>query len=277
VATSTRAFTTAHEARTAVGTRLRACSFACGLLALIPHAAAQEPTAEQRLLALRDAVEHAQFERAASDARTLLASNELHAHQRNDALELLAIAQIAARDEAGAQDTLQVLYMRDPGHGAKLRDPGPQVEAAFARAHAVARPLRVQLETGAVRDAHGRTRVEVALGDGRDAVESIDVFTSGTDEPMHLVADVGSRAKVALTLPALAPELLARPEPKLALRVEARAPSGYVLGRDGTHEAPLQVRLDPAPPEPAGKHWWIWTSVAIVVAGVAIGGAIAAH
>jgi hypothetical protein len=269
-------------ARTTSGTRLRTCVLVCALFTLVEHARAQElpveTSAEQQLLALRDEVQHAQFERATSAAHNLLARVDLRAHQRNDTLELLAIAQIAARDEAAAQGTLQELFARDPEHAPKLRDPGPQVEAAFARVHFSPRPPpSVPVETAAVRDIHGRTRIEVTLGAGRDAVESVDLFATGAGEAMHLVAEVGSEATVALTLPALSPELLARPDPKLSLYVEARAPSGYVIGRDGTHDAPLQVRLEPERDAPLRKQWWLWTSVAIVVAGVAIGGAIAAH
>jgi hypothetical protein len=254
----------------------------CALLASISHARAQqlaaEPSADTQLLTLREAVQHAEFVRATSDARSLLQRNDLHAHQRNDALELLAIAQIAARDEAAAQDTLRELFTRDPGHIAKLRDPGPQVEAAFARAHSAAQPLSdLVVETGALRDSHGRTRIEVALGEGRDAVESVDLFATGEGEPMHLVAEVGSRETVSLTLPTPSSELLARADPTLRLYVEARAPSGWVLGRDGTHEAPLQVHLEPTREPPAPTRWWVWTSVAIAVAGAAVGGAIAAH
>ncbi|HEX5657424.1 MAG TPA: hypothetical protein VFX59_09515 [Polyangiales bacterium] len=271
-----RGFAVAQRARPIGGTRLRTCVVLCALLAPSSLARAQEIEADLR--ALRDAVEHAQFERAASEARGLLARLDLHAHQRNDTLELLAIAQIAARDEAGAQGTLQELYSRDPEHTAKLRDPGPQVEAAFARVRVSPRSApSVPVETAAVRDVHGRTRIEVTLGAGRDAVESVDVFASAAGESMHLVAEVARTAKLALTLPELNPELLAEREPKLTLYVEARAPSGYVLGRDGTHEAPLQVRLDPPREAPLRRQWWVWTSAAIAVAGIAIGSAIAAH
>ena len=66
--------------------------------------------------------------------------------------------------------------------------------------------------------------------------------------------------------------------------VEARAPSGYVLARDGSEVAPLRVRLDAAPAARAQRHetplrrtWWLWTSVAIAVAGIGITGALLAH
>ncbi len=266
----------AARARLVSRTRLPTYVLLCAFLA--PSARAEEPAPTQQLQALRDAVEHAEFVRAQSDALNLLARDDLSAKQRNDALEFLAISQIAARDEGGAQVSLQELFKRDPAHTLTIRDPGPQVEAAFARAHTATPPVpRVPVEAQAVRDGHGRTRIDVALGEGHDAVETVDVFATGAEESIHLVAELGSGERVALTLPALSPELLARPDAKLALYVEARAPSGYVLGRDGTREAPLQVRLNPPQERAERRQWWVWTSVAIAIAGAAIGGAIAAH
>lgn len=265
-------------ARTASRIRLFTCVTLCVLLAPLRTLHAQDVVRDRELAALRAAVEHAQFELAQSDARSLLARDDLSADQRNDTLELLAIAQIAARDEVAAQDTLRELYRRDPEHAPKLRDPGPQVEAAFARAHSTPRATpRVEITTAAVRDAYGRTRIELSLGEGRDAVESVDLFATAAGESMHLVADVVRDAKLALTLPALPPALMRGAEPRLSLYVEARAPSGFVLGRDGTRDAPLVVRLEPMHDPPAPRRWWVWTGVAIAVAGVAVGSAIAAH
>ncbi|HEY6881616.1 MAG TPA: hypothetical protein VI299_26500, partial [Polyangiales bacterium] len=195
----------------------------CFLLTLCPYARAHEPTPSEALITLRTAVQHAEFELATGEARRLLARTDLCAHERNDTLELLAIAQIAARDEAGARDTLQELFTRDPDHTPKLRDPGPQVEAAFARAQFARRnESHVPLVTAALRDAHGRTRIEVQLGAGHDAVESVDVFASADGEPpQHVVADVGTREEVAVTLPAVDPGLLERAAPKLSLYIEA--------------------------------------------------------
>lgn len=261
---------------------LHTCMPFCTLLLPAPHAGAQESTAEDALRALRDAVEHAQFARVALDARALLTRDSLCARERNDALEMLAIAQIAARDEIAARATLQELFTRDPNHRPRLRDPGPQVEAAFARAYAEPRASpQVPLSTTALRDPHGRTVIEVELGAGRDAVASVDVFARGEEAagPVHVVADVESRRQVSVTLPALDPSVLAAPHPQLLLYVEARAPSGYVLGSDGTHDRPLKVQLERerAQGVPLRQRWWLWTSVSIVVAGVAVGGAIAAR
>ncbi len=251
------------------------------------HAQPEPPEAE--LAALGAAVEQARFEDAEARARALLARTDLTARQRADALELLAVAQVARRDEAGARATLSDLFSRDPEHQERLRDPGPSVAAMFARAHAEAHPpFAVALTTTAVViDPLGRALLQVTLGAGREAVDSVHVFARLVPEleQSHLVADVGLRDHLAIALPA--PRAPAEPgasPPKLELYVEARAPSGAVIARDGGPDAPLIVQLDQPPPCPAAPvaprpraPWWLWTSLAIVVAGVSVSGALLAH
>ena len=282
---------------------------------------------EDELSALRGELEEARFTSAAARAQSLLAERSLSARQRNATLELLAIAQIAARADAAAENTLRELFSRDPDHVAGVRDPGPSVAATFERVRSqTTRALSVPLTLSALRDTAGRVIVEVALGVGHDAVDSVHVFaragtttrlrteqptassvpsrgerpraatatshdvaqggasasarTSETTAPAaisHLVADVGVRSALALALP---PAELA--VSSLAVYVEARAPSGAVLGRDGSAETPLIVRLDATPPRrcddvPLRQRWWLWTSVALAVSGIAIAGALASH
>jgi hypothetical protein len=243
-----------------------------------------ESDVQSELTAVRSELQHAQFEVSEQRARELLARSTLTARERNDTLELLAIAQIAARHEQLAQATLSELFARDPEHPQRMRDPGPNVEAFFARVRAQNHPsLAVALEVRALRDPSQRLLIEVRLGTGRDAVDSVHVLTSAEGEqatdPLHVLADVGLRERLLLTLPQQAPD-----SQVLALYVEARAPSGYLLGHDGSAAAPLRVRLDqpvvPAReirPTSLGRTWWLWTSVAVVVAGAGVTGALLAH
>ncbi|MDB4972779.1 MAG: hypothetical protein JWN48_1120 [Myxococcaceae bacterium] len=241
---------------------------------------------------LRAAVEQAHFEDAEARASGLLQLPSLRAQQRNDTLELLAIAQLAARKESLAQLTLAELFARDPEHPQRMRDPGPSVENFFARVRAQAREsVAVSLHVSALRDVHARVLVEVELQSGRDAVASVHVFsparadaTLGTQalseraiEPIHVVADVDSRPRLTLELPPLGVQASV-----VELYVEARAPSGYVLGQSGASSAPLHVRLEPdrtrgLEPEPVRRAWWLWTSLAVGVSAIVITGAALAH
>jgi hypothetical protein len=242
------------------------------------------------LSSLRGELDAARFSSVEARTKTLLAAPTLRAQERNDALELLAIAQIAARADAAAEGTLRELFARDPEHVAHVRDPGPNVAAMFERVRSQkVPPTTVPITVSALRDAQGRVIVELALGVGHDAVDSVHVFarpsgaalgdgaSAGTaDETSHVVADVGARTALAVALPP-APQKASA----IALYVEGRAPSGAVLGRDGSERAPLLIRLEPAAPAcadvPLRRRWWVWTSVALVVSGVAISAALAAH
>lgn len=253
------------------------------------------------LSSLRVELDAARFSSVEARTKALLAEPTLHAKERNDALELLAIAQIAARADAAAEGTLRELFARDPEHVAHVRDPGPNVAAMFERVRSQKVPASaVPITVSALRDAQGRVIVELALGVGHDALDSVHVFarasgdtlrsragarastpgagTSGgaLGETSHVVADVGARTLLAVALPPAPHKASA-----IALYVEGRAPSGAVLGRDGSESAPLLVRLEPATPAcaevPLRRRWWVWTSAALVVSGAAIAGALAAH
>ena len=248
---------------------------------LAPAAPSAALLPERELDELHAALEQARFEEARTRALELLAAEQLSARQRNEVLELLAVAQVAARDEAGARATLALLFGRDPAHRERLRDPGPTVSAAFARARNEGHEPHVpQVEAQVARDPVGRALVEVALGAGRDAVDSVHLFARRTDgERAHLVSEVGNRAIVRFALPAAG-----SPDDggQLALWVEARAPSGSVLARAGTEADPLQFALPPAArlctqAPPLRRAWWLWTSVAIAVAGIGVSGAIVAR
>lgn len=266
-----------------------------------PAPLAEEPRAElpaDALTQLRWAVDNAQFKAVQGRARVLLSRTDLSARQRNDTLELLAISQIAAREDAAARVTLAELFIRDPDHTPRVRDPGPSVEAMFERLRdeTSPRPL-VGLTVSAWRDAHGRLVVDVALGPGRDAADTVHVFArseglvgseesaSGSRVPRatvspleasHVVAEVGLRDTLSMVLP---------PAPHgtrvVSLHAEARAPSGAVLGSDGTALAPLRVQLGPAlsclERVPLRRRWWVWTSAAVVLSGIAVGAGIAAR
>jgi hypothetical protein len=239
--------------------------------------------AEAELHQTKLALERAHFDDAAQLAKQLLASPELPASLRNQALELLAIAQVAARKEREARDTLRNLYRRDPAYPRQVTDPGPAVDAAFARVRleGVA-PLRVTMRHVVEQDLAKRLRVSVDLTAERDAVESVHVFVeerSGV-RLAHLVGEVQEPRPLSFVLPQAAPGA-----DNLGLVIEARAPSGAVLGRLGEVGEPLQVAVPRAPPPPAcppaakplRREWWLWTTVGLVVSAFVVASAVAVN
>jgi hypothetical protein len=232
----------------------------------------------------KTALERAQFGAAEQLLNELLAQATLGARERNDALELFAIVQIAERKEAKARETLQLLLSRDPDHHRRVLDPGPAVDAAFARVkQSPTQALQVPLQFSLSRDSSARPLLAVELGEGRDAVESVHVFLPEPDagRSSHLVSALAGDQPLRLVLPE-APHARA----ELALYLEARAPSGAVLGRAGDATAPAYLplpRVDAptttctVPRKPLRREWWLWTTVGLVVSGVVLASALTAN
>jgi hypothetical protein len=244
---------------------------------------------EQNLVQAKLALERAHFGEADHLLSEVFAAPSLSAQLRNDALELLAIVQIAARRESQAKDTLRLLLRRDPEHPRRVADPGPTVDAAFAHARQVAVDVvNVPLAYTLGRDESQRLRLSVELepeaAEARDAVQGVHVFVrDARGAPLaHLVSEVEASNALGFLLPEA--DTGAR---ELALHVEARAPSGVVLGQVGEPDAPLRVALParpvvvqscpPPPQKPLRREWWLWTSVALVISSFTVASALALH
>lgn len=260
----------------------------CAACVLFSHTLVKAQSGDESasLQAIHQALEQARFEQASELARKLLEQTKLSARARNDALELLAIVQIAQRNATGATQTLQALFARDPEHPRRVHDPGPAIDAAFARARkASAAAPEVTLSAMSRTDAYGRSWLEVQLEAGADRVESVHVFARSERDAEYtqLLATPSVDDRVTTLLPAAT--LGAR-----AYRwyVEARAPSGLLLARIASAETPNETAylLPPAPEslrcparksEPVTHRWWLWTSIGVMVAGAAITTAVVAQ
>jgi len=111
------------------------------------------------LQAVRSMVEDARYDEAISAARELLRAGTLRARDHDACLELIAVSQLANRQNTEADATLAELYQRDPEH--RLSDSGasPVVQAAFARAHDHrGTPLDVTVESATPRMLPADTR-----------------------------------------------------------------------------------------------------------------------
>jgi hypothetical protein len=274
-----------------------------GLLGFVGAAFAQQPAqpaAEAQLQAVREQVFEAHFGEAVTAVRAFLAREDLVAADRNAGLELLAIAQIANRQQAEATQTLTSLYGRDPGHRLTDPDASPPVVSAFARARE-SHPRQVSVvlaHTPPALETRGAPTIEVQVTEGADAVAEVRLTYLSDEGDTHVamtrradgtyvaripvVGDPSTATDVAYHLTALAPSrtplaTLGSPAEPLQLRIppEARASTGPV------------ARTDPEPrPGPTdgadaggggGDDWWIWTLLAVLVvgAGVTIGVVIA--
>src|SRR5690606_11782132 len=100
------------------------------------------------------------------------------------------IAQLANRQQGDAQQTLTLLYSRDPGHRLTDPDASPPVISAFARAREAQPPqIPVRIEhvppTLRVRQA---PELRVRIGEGADAVAELRlVYRIGAEAPSRVV------------------------------------------------------------------------------------------
>jgi len=257
--------------------------------------AQSEGAVDPQLEAARELIFQARFGDAVSAARTILNRQDLSASARNSALEVLATAQVADRQQDDAEQTLQLLYSRDPGHRLNDADASPPVISAFARAReSNPHPVPVSLEhTPPQLTARSAPEIRVRIAEGADAVDELQltyriqgegasrVTMSPRDDGtfsarIPVVGDASSATDVAYFIVALAPSLSS-------------------LAHAGTEAEPLQLRIpaegatDAAerPPILAGstegsetteeggsvlESWWFWTIIgALVVGGVATG------
>lgn len=258
------------------------------LLASAAEAQAQPVTDPDEVLAeLQDLLLRARFSHTMPAVEALLEREDLTAAQRNGALEVRAVTEIALGQE-GADATLARLYRRDPGHRLSNRDLGPSVQAAFARAREKAAEMEgVEVEVGDAQiqaDEAGSPFVTVELGGATNAVDSVVLaFREGEGEGGDFTRLTLRRESPSLgqaRLPVLGGGVLVH-------YIEALAPSGATLGSAGSPGSPLvaelpqmerggpldlQVASGAAEDDSAGilGQWWFWSAVAVVV-GASVG------
>jgi hypothetical protein len=272
---------------------LRAPGFAAALalLAVAGPAAAQEVemTAGDEIAAIRELALYARYREAIEAVDPFLARTDLTAEQRNGALEVKAIVHLAIREQRPAQETLELLYRRDPGHRLSDADASPVVVSAFARARERAgEPIAVGLdhEVPAAMIERAAPVVTVRVGEGRDAVHEVRVGYRHA---------AGDRFAEQVTAPDEGGAVTARIPPPggeegytLQYYVEALAPSGHVLARAGSSGEPLSIVVPAAPQrrevavlESAGpideeeeeggrsvaSRWWFWTLLVAAIGG----------
>jgi len=257
------------------------------LAMLSTPASAQD--AAQTLTRIREQALHAEYEEATSALDRLLARDNLAASDRNDALEILATIRIAER--SGAEQVLEDLYRRDPGH--RVTDPNvsPVVLDAFNRMRANP-PSVVAVELDhdpPVTSTRGGVALHVRVTRGADAVDGVQVShrRAGEDAFERTHEPLGSDGSATVILLG---RTMAEP---LEYYIEALAPSETPLGRLGSPIEPLDggtqrtiARQDGAivvlPPNggPATPtdddadgiltQWWFWTAAGAVVVGAVL-------
>jgi hypothetical protein len=238
----------------------------------------------------------AQFHTALAEAQALVEEDGLDARQRNAALEAMAVVLLADRTrQSEARDILSQLYARDPEHRLNLRDTGPNVIAAFDRARE-SRPEAgvVEMEnlTPDAMAQRGAPIVAIGLGEHADAVDELRLsYRQGEDVRYERVVMTSSRDGERPLARARIPAIDGPDAYEVEFFITAHAPSRAIIGRLGSSDEPLRVRVPAASePERSGtlgilgvggeeqvegeesgilSKWWFWAIAgALVVGGV---------
>lgn len=220
--------------------RHKLSALACALMVVaLPAAAAAQATPAEALAQIREQVLYASYREARSGVEAYLERDDLDADQRNAGLETLATIHIALRQTPRAREILAQLYARDPGHRLSDPDASPPVLSAFGRARAnPPEPVSVGLDDETAElDRRAPPTVRVSVREGRGAVTEIRLaYRQGGGAFTTVVMTLdGGRASARVPL------LEDGAAYTMSYYVQARAPSGHVLGTLGSDVEPLDL------------------------------------
>lgn len=219
------------------------------LISVAPAGAGAQESPSDALDAIREQALYANYREALSAVESYLERDDLTAAQRNAGLELIATVHIALRQTSEAEEALERLYARDPGHRLSDPDASPPVLSAFGRARAnppEAVTVAIEDRTEAL-EQRAPPRVVVSVAEGLDAVEELRLAYR---------QDEGGFTTVVMqrdgdTATARVPVLDGAEAYTMSYYVEARAPSGHVLSSLGTQAEPMTLEV-PERTESAG-------------------------
>ncbi len=240
----------------------------------------------------REALTYAQFPDAIRLLEPLVGRADLPARQRVGALETLAESYIASNRSTEARRTVETLFALDPGHNLSDPDASPPISRFFAKIKRDFRPPEhVRLQHQPISNLSTRTavRVVVFVEAGADAIDELRLIYGSGSDPSRARVTLAGAAERSAVIPVIE---VGREAYTVEYRIEAVAPSGFVLASAGSDRAPLTFRVPseaeslrrvgaremapagPTPPRPSSGgvfgQWWFWTAVGVVA--VAAGG-----
>jgi hypothetical protein len=181
---------------------------------------------------------------------------------RAEALQIAAVVRLLVGEAARGAETVATLYELAPAF--RLDDPSlpPRVtdvfEAEAARPHArsvtlAIRPSATERGVFDLSAPEPASRIDLACSPG----------ASPSFAPVTVTRERGG---FSFRLPLIAPH---------RCHALARDADGLPVGRLGSASRPVNLAPPPAT-TPLVKQWWLWTSVGVAVAAVAVGAAVAA-
>jgi len=263
--------------------RFIAAALALLALSLAPTPGLGDPSMRRRLGQAKRQYIAQEYERVIQLLGPVAQSPMATISEKVKAYELLGLSYLILGDELRARAAFENLLGLDQGHqlddpsgSPKLRQFYDSVRESFVPGYS-ARGTAT-LEHAAPRRAIAGRRIELAASvvSGQELVGSVilrwrraGLLTYSTERMQG------------------AQQLLARfilPEDSSAYRleyyIEARSAAGHAVGRVGSPEEPLQIKVagitgTAATGKPIYKRWWFWTAVGVVVLGGVTAGIVA--
>jgi hypothetical protein len=223
-------------------------------------------------------LERLEYDEAVARLAPVAADPERPARDRLRALELTAVAHVGAGRDEEARGQFALLRARDPGWTLEDATYSPKIRQLFDAAAGGEAPAVAEL--GLAADPAGATEVLVhARFDAAQLLgDRLELRFRWSDAgPWSTAAGVREAGGGSFRVPrtAGAPGTM-----RLRAVAALRAPSGHLVGRAGTDEAPIVLEIPPPvepEPAPAGAsrgrtrsifgQWWFWTGVGVLVAG----------
>jgi hypothetical protein len=256
-------------------------SVVVGCLATPSGASAQAASGD--LESIRESVLYARYREAQEALEAYLARDDLDARGLNDGLELLATILIARRQTREAQDVLQRLYARDPGHRLSDPDASPPVLSAFGRAREnPPAPAEVVLDhQPSDRASRSAGSIEVSIsGEGASAVQEVRLHYRHAGEPSFTTVVMPIAEGVARSRLPIVEESTAY---DVEYHIEASAPSGSILQSIGSANEPLVIHVPASrraevevesteftgdvDEDEGGSLAWLWITLGVLAVG----------
>jgi hypothetical protein len=258
-------------------------------LALLAVGAAAAGEASEALARGRRLVLSFEYDAALEQLEAAVGDERATAAQRIEALELMGVLHFNLDRTARARQMFERLLAFDPGHELTDTSYPPRLIQFYAGVREAIMPqASVTVEARARQAPGGGVAVEVSVGGTTGGVEQAVTLVRVGEETNYRRALM---TRDGTTFPA---EIPTPPDvAEVEYYVEVQAPSGYVLARAGSPDAPLTTALVETASTVGGgpdtsteteasteqeeeidrprrrwyASWWFWTIVGVAVAG----------
>lgn len=264
---------------------IRVVSSALVCIALTSLATTATGESTDPVAPVRELVRAFEYDEAIERARAIATDPSATANQRLEALALVGVVHLIEERQDQARETFEQLLSLDPGSDIDDPDLPPRVIEFFRETRSSYDPEEIvdaNVDVDGDSQTGGPRRVTITLSGTTDSVDRLRLYVrEGEVGTFRAVAVEGEDRNYDAAI-----ETVSSGE-SIDFYLEVLAPSGHVLARVGTADAPQSI--EPAPGDGRGDNggggddggdggddggdrgrrwyatWWFWTIVGVVV------------